>query len=173
MSALLRYRSLVFPLVVSCVAACSSVPRDFDPPRMSLANIAPKEVGLFEQRYDVQLRIQNPNDMDIHISGLRFDLELNDQEFANGMSGQRVSVPRFGSELVNVDVTSGLGGFLAQVQQFNRSGMSKARYRMKGTAFVDSPSRFKAPFDEKGEIDFNSLLGNLDPGVSDGPATQP
>jgi LEA14-like dessication related protein len=160
MPTLLRARSFLLPLLISMASGCSSVPAGFDPPRVSVANIAPKEVGLFEQRYDVRVRIQNPNDVNIHISGIRFDIDLNDQEFASGMSGQGVSVPRFGSEVVDVDVTSGLGGLLRQMQEMNRSGMSRMRYRMKGTAFVDSPSRFKLPFDENGEVDVNSLMGN-------------
>jgi len=49
-----------------------------------------------------------------------------------------------------------LGSFLRQVQNLGSSGGSaenKLIYRLKGTAFVDSPSSFKLPFDEKGEVD--------------------
>lgn len=38
-------------------------------------------------------------------------------------------------------------------QEFNKSGVGKLRYRLKGTAFVESPGSFKPPFNEKGEID--------------------
>src|SRR5262249_31169959 len=124
-------------------------------PRVNIVNMTPKDMAIFEQRFDVQLRIQNPNDMDIGVKGLRFDIELNDREFANGMSGQRITVPRFGSETVDVDVITTLGSFLRQVQDLSASAGRKVRYRLKGTAFVEAPSEFKAPFDEKGEIDLN------------------
>ncbi len=143
-------------LIALVFAACSTLPRDIEPPQMNIVNIAPKEISLFEQRYDVQLRILNPNDADLGIKGLRFDIELNDQQFASGMSGQQVTVPRFGSEVVNVEVTSGLSSLVRQVEQMNKTGMNKVRYRIKGTAFVESPGNYKAPFDEKGEIDFTS-----------------
>jgi len=126
-----------------------------EPPKINIANIAPKDFAMFEQRFDVQLRIQNPNDKELSIKGIRCDIELNDQEFGNGMSGQKVTVPRFGSEVVNVEVITGLGSFLRQFQEINKSGAGKLRYRLKGTAFVESPSSFKLPFDEKGEIDIN------------------
>ena len=140
-------------LVVLCLTACATVPRDIEPPKLSIANIVPKDVAVFEQRFDVQFRIQNPNDQELEINGLRFDIELNDKKFGSGMSGQQVKVPRFGSEVVNVEVITGLGSFLRQVQELNTSGARKLRYGLKGTAFVESPSRFKLPFDEKGEVD--------------------
>ncbi|BCA53055.1 hypothetical protein W02_01950 [Nitrospira sp. KM1] len=143
-----------------CVAAllaasCSTVPKDFESPRVNISDMTAKDVALFEQRFDVKLRIQNPNDMDISVNGMKFDIELNDREFGNGMSGQRVTVPRFGSETVDVEVFTTLGSFLRQVQDLSGGGGQKVRYHLKGTAFVVAPSQFKAPFDEKGEIDLN------------------
>jgi LEA14-like dessication related protein len=151
------------PLVV-LAAACSTMPPDFEAPRVHIADMTPKEMAIFEQRFDVKLRIQNPNNTDLSINGLKFDIELNEREFGNGMSGQRVIVPRFGSEAVDVEVFTTLGSFLRQIQTFNSGGPTKVRYRLKGSAFVDSPGTFKAPFDESGEIDLN-----LGPAVEDAP----
>jgi len=137
------------------VTGCATVPLDMEAPKITVANIAPKDLAVFEQRFDVQLRIQNPNDTDLGLKGIRCDIELNDQEFGNGMSGQKVTVPRFGSEVVHVEVITGLGSFLRQFQEINKSGVGKVRYRLKGTAFAESPSSVKFPFDEKGEIDLN------------------
>lgn len=136
-------------------ASCSTIPKDFESPRVNIADMTAKDVALFEQRFDVKLRVQNPNDTDISVNGMKFDIELNDREFGNGMSGQRVNVPRFGSETVDVEVITTLGSFLRQVQDFSGGAGQKVRYRLKGTAFVVAPSQFKVPFDEKGEIDLN------------------
>jgi LEA14-like dessication related protein len=141
--------------VVVLIASCSTMPKDFEAPRVNISDLTPKEMAIFEQRFDVKLRIQNPNDVDLSVNGMRFDIELNEREFANGMSGQRVTVPRFGSQTVDVEVFTTLASFLRQVQDLNASGGQKVRYRLKGTAFVDSPGTFKAPFDEKGEIELN------------------
>jgi LEA14-like dessication related protein len=145
---------MVAPVVV-LMASCSTMPKDFETPRVNIADLTPKDMAIFEQRFDVKLRIQNPNNVELSINGLRFDIELNEREFANGMSGQRVTVPRFGSEVVDVEVFTTLASFLRQVQDLNAGTGQKVRYRLKGTAFVDSPGTFKAPFDESGEIDLN------------------
>jgi LEA14-like dessication related protein len=145
--------SLLLPMTLLCVTACATAPSDIEPPKIGITNITPKDLAIFEQVFDVQIRIQNRNDQELGIDGLRFDIELNDKEFGNGMSGQQVKIPRFGSEVVNVEVITGLGSFLRQFQELNNSGVGKLRYRLKGTAFVVSPSRFTLPFDEKGEVD--------------------
>ena len=136
------------------------MPRDMVSPKVHIAKLAPKDFTMFEQRFDVQLRIQNPNNEDLTINGIRFDIDVNSREFANGLSGEKVVVPRFGSEVMNVQIITGLGSFLRQLRTLNESGPSKLQYRIKGTAFVESPSNFRMPFDERGEIDFSlSALG--------------
>jgi LEA14-like dessication related protein len=142
------------PLAI-IAASCSTMPKEYEMLVVHIANMTPKEMAIFEQRFNIKLRIQNPNDVEFSINGLRFDIELNERAFANGMSGQRVMVPRFGSEVVETEVFTTLGSFLRQVEKLHKAGGQKVRYRLKGTAFVDAPGTFKAPFDESGEIDLN------------------
>jgi LEA14-like dessication related protein len=150
----MRRTWIAIPLL-ALMASCTTVPQGFEAPIVTIADLTPKEMAIFEQRFDVKLRIQNPNDQDLSINGLRFDIQLNEHDFGNGMSGQRVAVPRFGSQVVDVEVLTTLASFLRQVQELNAGGGQRVRYRLKGTAFVDAPGTFKAPFDEKGEINLN------------------
>jgi LEA14-like dessication related protein len=144
---------VLLSVAVIGLTACVTVPPDMERPKISIANIVPKDIAVFEQRFDVQLRIQNPNDQELGINGLRCDIEFNDKEFGSGMSGQQVTIPRFGSEVVNVEVITGLSSFIRQFQELNKSGVGKLRYRLKGTMFVVAPKSFKLPFDEQGDVD--------------------
>jgi LEA14-like dessication related protein len=144
---------VLLSVAVIGVTACATVPPDMERPKISIANIVPKDIAVFEQRFDVQLRIQNPNDQELGINGLRCDIEFNDKEFGSGMAGQQVTIPRFGSEVVNVEVITGLSSFIRQFQELNKSGAGKLRYRLKGTMFVVAPKSFKLPFDEQGDVD--------------------
>lgn len=140
-------------LVLAC-AACSTMPRDFEPPKVSIANIMPKDMTLMEQRFEVQLRIQNPNNVELGINGARFDIELNGKEFGSGMSGEKIRIPRFGSEVMTGEVITGLGSMLRQIQGLS-SGETKVQYRLKGKAFADAPGSFTIPFEDTGEVDLN------------------
>ena len=155
LSACMKTRWWISVPLAMIVASCSTMPKEYEMLVVHIADMTPKEMAIFEQRFNIKLRIQNPNDVEFSINGLRFDIELNERAFANGMSGQRVMVPRFGSEVVETEVFTTLGSFLRQVEKLNKAGGQKVRYRLKGTAFVDAPGTFKAPFDEQGEIDLN------------------
>lgn len=149
----LRFFGLIV-LVIGLLSGCSTLPRDFVTPKISIAGITPKDVAVFEQSFDVQLRIQNPNNFDLGLNGIRFDIDLNNKEFGNGMSGAKVTVPRLGSEMVTGEVITGLGSFLRQMQGMSASAV-KLQYHLKGTAFAESPSEFTIPFEESGEVDLN------------------
>ncbi len=56
-------------------------------------------------RFNVKLRVQNPNDSTINFDGVSLDLELNGKPFASGVSDQRGTVPRFGETIVTVPLT--------------------------------------------------------------------
>ncbi|MDT3776822.1 LEA type 2 family protein [Nitrospira sp. MA-1] len=146
--------SVLILLVIGFMSACSTLPGNFETPKISIAGITPKDVTLFEQRFEVQLRIQNPNNFDLGLNGIRFDIELNDKEFGNGMSPAKVIVPRLESEVVTGEVITGLDSFLRQVQGMN-STAAKLRYHLQGTAFAESPGNFTIPFDDSREVDLH------------------
>ena len=154
-----RYGGMGAALILLIMTACSGMPRDFERPKVSITNIVPKDMTLMEQRFDVQLRIQNPNNFDLGINGVLFDIALNGREFGSGMSGAKVTVPRFASEVINGEVFTGLGSILRQAQGFT-SGTTKVQYSLKGKAFAESPSTFKIQFEDIGDIELN--LGQSD-----------
>jgi hypothetical protein len=56
---------------------------------------------------------------------------------------------------VNAEVVTRLSSFPRQFKDLHTSGVGKLRDRLKGTAFVESPSGFKLSFEAKREIDLN------------------
>jgi LEA14-like dessication related protein len=137
-------------LVVNGCATLSGL----DAPRVNVSNITPQEMTLFEQQFLVQLRIQNPNDVDLEVKGLTFDLDLNGKPFASGLSNKSVTIPRFGSGVVDVEAFSGLAGILKQFQHFaGSSGRPTFSYRLRGKAYLERPASIALPFDEQGEIE--------------------
>lgn len=149
MNAIARWlRLLVLALLVPGCATLSGL----DAPRVSVSNITPQDMTLFEQKFVVTLRIQNPNDVALGVKGMSFSLDLNGKPFASGLSGQQVTIPRFGSELVDIEVFSGLTGILRQLQGFVAGGSPQFTYRLRGKAYLDQPASITLPVDEQGEI---------------------
>jgi len=152
---LFAYRFLLSLSIL--IAGCASLPGQIEPPSLSIANINLLDVTLLEQKYRIQLRIQNPNSFDLPIDGLAYELEVNDKPFAKGLSNHPVTVPRYGSEMLDVEGVSTFAGLFRQLAELERNRQSNLRYRIKGKlnlSNVPSP----VTFDNQGEIDL-SLKG--------------
>ena len=143
-------RILGLLVVLALLAGCAGFPTER--PRVNIANVTLKEVKLLEQIYDMELRIQNPNDSELVISGVTFDLLVNDKTFATGMTNRSLTIPPFSSGLVTVETISPLSSIIRQIISVQKSGLAKLSYRLKGAVYVGSLS-LKLGFDEQGEIE--------------------
>ena len=74
--------SLCLVILGFSLSCCTWMQSSMERPRINIANIVPREIKLFEQVFDLELRIQNPNDTPLAVNGLAFELELNDKRFA-------------------------------------------------------------------------------------------
>ena len=138
-------------VLVILSSGCASLTRQPEPPRIAVASLQFVSMEMFEQRYRVGLRLQNPNNFDLPLSGLEFTLSLNDTPFASGVSPEAVTLPRFGEAAMSVEVTSNLFKLLEQAQAINRAGAEAVRYRIHGSVAV-SEFAIRLPFDTSGEV---------------------
>lgn len=137
---------------VSLVCGCASLFWTREQPRIDIVNIVPKEMRLMEQTFLLELRIQNPTDKDLDITGLAFDLEINGQPFARGGSNQNLTVERLSTGTVQVETYTGLFSILRQLAELRKGNYTSGfTYRLKGSVYSGSPS-VRIPFDETGEF---------------------
>ncbi|MFL9994845.1 LEA type 2 family protein [Paraburkholderia sediminicola] len=95
-----------------------------DPLRVNVAGIEPVDGQGLEMRFNVKLRVQNPNESAINFDGVSLDLELNGKPFASGVSNQSGVVPRYGEIIVNVPLT--VPAFAAVRQAFAFAGVTQS-----------------------------------------------
>lgn len=137
-------------LMLAFLAGCASLAGLREKPTVTLAGIDVVEIGLFEQRFALRLRVQNPNDVELPINGLSFDVALNGQAFAHGVSDAAVTVPRYGEATLNVQATSSLGSVWRQLREMEKGGREKLTYRVSGTLALAGLGR--VPFEHQGDI---------------------
>lgn len=129
-------------------------------PEVHMVDLRLLESSVFEQRFRVDLRIGNPNDFDLPLDGLTFDLEVNGEDFARGFSNERVTVPRLGEERISVVASTTLIDLVRQMQLLAERG--DLTYRLSGTAYLNSLARRSAPYETEGT--FRLLDRRRDPG---------
>jgi LEA14-like dessication related protein len=139
------------------VAGCAGLGKPLESPRISLSNIQMQETSGMESAFLVQLRVQNPNEVDLDIRGVECEVELNGKPFAYGMSNTQVRIPAFGSDVVPVKVyTSVVDIFRGLLNLQGRDDLTyqvKGKVRMGGGAFLPS----SLPFDSQGSISVKDL----------------
>jgi LEA14-like dessication related protein len=147
------YRCAIHVLLAMLISGCAGLGAYREAPRVSLVSIQPKDMGVLEQRYGLQLRILNPNDTDLPVAGMHYSLQINDREFAYGVSRQLVTIPAYGEAVLDVDVVSNLLNVLQQLQEAGTGKQESLKYRLSGSLSLANRLG-KLPFDYRGELNY-------------------
>jgi LEA14-like dessication related protein len=101
MASLDRTQGLALLLPALAAVACATW-SGIKEPEVSLTRVHPEELGVFEQEFDIGLRIHNPNDFPLEVHGIRFDIELDGEPVARGRGDARFIIPADGEHEVDV-----------------------------------------------------------------------
>jgi LEA14-like dessication related protein len=136
---------------------CATTPK-VEPLDVTVSDVVPGQMSIFEQEYQVKLRVQNPNNFDIALDGAAYQIELNGKAFARGVARQSVTVPKYGDAIIDGTCISDLSAVLGQISQLTKGPPEKFRYRIKGK--LGRSDGTSIPFEKVGEIDLAGLGAN-------------
>lgn len=141
----------IFGVVVwLLLSACAGLSGLSYKPEVTLVGLNLVQLGIFEQRFALKLRIQNPNDVELRITGLAFDVEVNEQPFVKGLSDKAVTVPRFGEAVLDVMATGTLVKALNQLRELQKGGRDRVDYRIVGRLNLSGIG--SVPFERSGDL---------------------
>jgi len=144
-------RSAGVLLCAMLLPGCAGLQPYAESPRVSLVSIKPLDMQMLEQRFVLELRILNPNSVSIPVAGLSYTLEINQREFAYGVSQQAVEIPPYGEALLQVEVVSNLLNVMRQLQQLGDASGDGLEYRLHGRLGLTG-HRQGLPFDYAGKL---------------------
>lgn len=125
---------MVFLSAFLLVTGCAGL--KLQAPYVTVTDLQVIEASLLEQRFLFKLRVQNPNDREIPIKGMSFEVTINDEPFARGVSSKTATLPRLSETIMEVTAASDLSGILRQVGALRRGGKSSLSYRITGRLFT-------------------------------------
>ncbi len=135
-------------LLAALLSGCANLSRP--KPEVQLADIQPTDKAtLFEQEFEVTLRISNPDRQPLSAQGLRFSVSLDGNDFARGASSKPFSIPALGNDTIKVMLHTSLAGWLKQLGKL-ASGKTALSYQIDGTVFGASGVG-DIPFRSKGD----------------------
>lgn len=141
-------------LQAACLG-CAGFGQRTVPPEVSLVDLRPLPSESLEQRFEVKIRVVNPNDVELAGDGVDLILEINERRLGRAVSSESFLIPRLGDEVILLVATASWLDVLRQVV-----ALPEARgieYTLRGRLFLaDSPTWLS--FEHEG-----SLLAELLP----------
>lgn len=146
-------------VLATLVAGCASLAPKLETPKLSLMGIRMQEASLFEQRFEVRLRVRNPNDLDLPVRGLDLEFELGGEQFATGVSAREFTVPALGEAEFDMLVTSNAATAILNLVRAGEGRRESVDYRIRGKLRTKLGLLRTVPFEEKGTLPLRGILG--------------
>lgn len=148
-------KSQVFLPLFLVFAGCATLGTGLEPPSVSLVNIAVKEARLLETVFEVELRVLNPNDAALTVTGAECALRINDRDFAKGVAGVSTEIPAYGSAVVPITLYSSVIGLVRSVLNARETLAYELTGKLRlGGGFIVPGT---VPFSSEGRLDLDEL----------------
>ena len=98
-----RFVNPLFLLIAAVFAVgCTTLGKDLIPPSLQVTGVQMMSSDMFAQRFKVRVLVTNPNDLELPVRGLDYQIILMGDSFAEGVSSFRqlaASMPKFESSV--------------------------------------------------------------------------
>jgi LEA14-like dessication related protein len=121
-------RTLIILLALG-LSGCSLFVPKLERPTLSVVRVQMLKSDLWHQELKVRMRVQNPNDRVLPVKGIVYELDVEGQELAHGMSGDSFVVPALGEAEFDMSVSANMANML--IKLLNKGG-SEVEYRIYG-----------------------------------------
>jgi LEA14-like dessication related protein len=149
-------RTLFVAACAMLLAACSTMPSNLVPPSVEVVGVQMMSTDMFAQRFKLRMLVNNPNDLELPITGLEYTVLMLGDRFAEGMSNEAFVLPAKGEAEFDMMVTTSFVSSFGRL--LSRAGGGKLEnidYEITGKVFVDKGMLRKIPFNHRGTVDFS------------------
>ena len=129
------------------LSGCSLFMPKLEKPTLSVVSVQMLKSDLWRQELKLRMRVQNPNDRALPVKGLIYELEVDDQELAHGMSGDSFVVPALGEAEFDMSVSANMASVLIKVLS---QGGNQVDYRLTGKISLSTGLWRSIAFNEHG-----------------------
>ena len=117
-----------------------------DPPRVSIIGVHIVSSELWLQHLRVRLRLHNPNDRELPVTGLEYTVEIAGQEVGSGAAGESFVVPPHGDAELDTSVVTNVAA--AALKLISHGPRTLVPYRLTGKVFL-AQGLGRVPFEEQ------------------------
>jgi LEA14-like dessication related protein len=140
-------RRILIILFALGFSGCSLFVPKLERPTLSVVRVQLLKSDLWHQELRVRMRVQNPNDRALPVQGIVYQLDLEGQELAHGMSGDSFVVPALGEAEFDMSVSANMANMV--IKLLNKGG-NEVEYRIYGKISLSAGLLRSIKFDDHG-----------------------
>lgn len=116
-------------LCVALLGGCASIVPDLDPPKVTVESFdsLPSETGA--PRFQIKLRVTNPNKQTLDIAGISYSIEIMDKELISGVTNDVPVIEGYSEEVVTLEAGLQLFQLLRLLAGLGRTPTDSLEYR--------------------------------------------
>jgi LEA14-like dessication related protein len=117
-------------LMILLLAGCASLQKDFDPPGVTLENFRTLPSEQATPRFEITLRVTNPNAQAIEIVGISHSIELMGRELVSGVTNEVPTIEPYGEQVVRIESSLKMFQLIRLLAGFGLSPTDHVDYRL-------------------------------------------
>jgi LEA14-like dessication related protein len=139
------------------LAGCASMTQDFDPPKVTLDSFKSLPGSEGVPRFEIKLRVANPNVQALDIAGISYTIELLGSELVAGVSNDIPRIEGYAEEVITLESSLNLFQLLKLLARFGMQPADELDYRI--AAKIDFNGLVPTQrVEDKGVINLNQAL---------------
>ena len=144
------------------LASCSSLAPKLVAPQVSLVGIQIMSADMFAQQFMVRVKVENPNDLEVAVSGLEYEIFLMGDSFAEGASESSFVLPAKGEAefdmIVKTNFVSSLGRLVSRT---SGGKLEDVPYQVTGKLVLEKGIMRTFPFSRAGTVNFTNARDKM------------
>lgn len=122
---------ILFSLCVCFIAGCATMRPGFVTPSVNITSFKPLPSEGIAPRFEISLRVVNPNATQLSLRGMSYKVALNDFDVVDGAANELPVVPAYGEAEFKVVATVGLFEGIRFVNDMLQNSRGQVAYTLK------------------------------------------
>ncbi len=116
-------------LILAQLSGCASMKSDYEKPKLHVTSITLLPAEGFNQRFDIGLRVLNPNADAIALQGIYYTVSLEGYELLSGVNGDIGEVPGYGELEFSVNTSTDMVNGVRLLHELMSNPREKLNYK--------------------------------------------
>ena len=151
-----------FVALLATLVSCASLGPKLVAPELSLLGIQIMSADMFSQQFMVRVKVENPNDLEVAVSGLEYEIFLMGDSFAEGASDSSFVLPAKGEAefdmIVKTNFVSSLGRLVSRT---SGGKLEDVPYQVTGKLRLEKGIMRTIPFSRAGTVNFTKARDKM------------